>query len=90
MTLVELFTKSPFKMSIISINNSEFMTISAINNRDFEFVFNAWFELYRSFMYNVSFQCHYYYFLKRQHIWFLLIGRLSLYFFFMFTDIYLS
>lgn len=30
--LVELFTKSPFKMSIINISNSEFITVGAINN----------------------------------------------------------
>lgn len=29
---VELFAKSPFKMSIIKINNSEFITTNAINN----------------------------------------------------------
>lgn len=32
MILVDLFTKSLFRMSIININNSEFITNSAINN----------------------------------------------------------
>lgn len=34
MILVELFTKPPFKMPIININNSESITISAINNTE--------------------------------------------------------